>query len=574
MTDDPVLSAVVSSALSARGQYFSVFEAPRMQRPDADREIITLLNNMRRVQARYVLYGKDVDKTVPEQMKQLLKAHHRQIASLDEISSHFLESGVTRLLPTDGVTNTNAAQKLFDFSAGNKSTNRLAVVVQNTNEVDSVIAANYAIARNANFFMIDISPDYLAQVNSKLNKMADAKDRDVRKIDLNTLTDEFKALLPNEDFSKYNKVLFITEGFPLGIAIPDVPSAHLPKLRVGLTIAANLGEYTIALNRKHAFNGVFLRLPDKGITTKTEEDAMSDALLRTSGLVKHENMRDAKLGELTVEVFPYDILYIATHGGQIEANLNSYEYTMPDGTKHEVKMAVGIGPTATLHKIESVDGVQKDTNEWKKEQIDVWADYAEKVIRGGEKLNAFKTERVSLEMRTLQFEPASGDMGSGGTFNVLAGGYLPLVIVNACGSWNDLSGNFVFAGCSSYIGTILPVTNATAASYAVSFFDNLFCEELINAAHKAKHSLKDDYEKSLYVFTGTFESKFDFASGSDDPNGIEVLQRRIPQEIKKIEDRLKELESKESKKMLEAYKVQAMYLEHELSDFIDVVNSV
>jgi hypothetical protein len=215
----------------------------------------------------------------------------------------------------------------------------------------------------------------------------------------------------------------------------------------------------------------------------------------------------------------------------------------------------------------------KDSKDWKDEQINVWADYAEKVIRGGQKLTALKSEKKRLEMRTLQFEPTAAGMGSGGTFNVLAGGHLPLVIVNACGSWNDLSGSFIFAGCSSYIGTILPVTNGTAEKYAVSFFDDLFNSELITAAHKAKQSL-DDYEKSLYVFTGTFESKFDFASSNDGPNGIDVLKRRIPQEIKKIDERIKELKGKEKVRVIESYKVQALYLTNELSGFEEVLDKV
>jgi hypothetical protein len=388
------------------------------------------------------------------------------------------------------------------------------------------------------------------------------------------MIEEFNNLLSESDLTKYSKVLFVTEGIPLGIALSTVPTAHLPKLRVGLTIASNLGEYTTALTNKHAFNGTFLNLQDNGIKSDVEHKVMSDALLRTYGLVKLEDMKDAKLSELEVEVFPYDILYIATHGGQIEAELNTYEYTTSDGVEHEVVMSLGLGPTATMHKIESVDGILKDSENWKEDQIDVWKDYADNVIAKGQKLAPIKTERSLLQMRSLQFDPVSSGMGSGNTFRVLSGGYMPLVIVNACGSWNDLSGSFVFAGCSSYIGTTLPVTNDVAENYAKNFFENLFNDELINVAHKAKSGLSDDYHKSLYVFTGTFESKFDFKSSESDPSGIEVLKRRIPIEIDKIESRIKELEAEGNDKYIEAYKVESLYLTYELDRFQGALDKV
>jgi hypothetical protein len=418
--------------------------------------------------------------------------------------------------------------------------------------------------------MINIPAGYLDQVTEKFNAIGAISELAIRKIDLRTLIDEFKDLLP-ADMSSYSKVLFITEGFPLGISVPSVPTAHLPKLRVGLSIASNLGEYTIALDKKHAFNGVFLA--NKSIDITAEHTAMSKALARTYGLVKLENMKDAKLSELEVEVFPYDVLYIATHGSQIEAQRNTYEYTTSDGEAHEIVISLGLGPTSSLHKIESVDGVEKTSDQWSKPQIKVWSQYMDNVVQKGQQLTPIKSERTLLQMRSLQFDPNPSGMGSGNTFNMLAGGYLPLAMVNACGSWNDISGSFVFAGCSSYIGTVLPVSNKTAVLYAESFFDNLFNHELINAAHLAKKDLPDDYTKSLYAFTGTFESKFDFSSGVDDPNGIDVLKRRMPTQIQKIEERIKELKGKEKQKIIEAYEVQEMYLKHELTGFEDAVDT-
>jgi hypothetical protein len=77
----------------------------------------------------------------------------------------------------------------------------------------------------------------------------------------------------------------------------------------------------------------------------------------------------------------------------------------------------------------------------------------------------------------------------------------------------------------------------------------------------------------LYVFNGTFESKFDFASSKEDPNGIDVLQKRIPREIAKIKARISELKGKERKHIIEAYEVQALYLSNELEQFNKSVNA-
>jgi|GEM_PF-4836264 len=561
VTDDPIMAAVLSSAFSGPGQYVPVYESPRMKRPDADREITTMVNSMRRVGVGSIIYSR-VDAEIPEQVARFIDAPYAVVDDFDDLEDKDVSEQAKQRAAK--MTNENASLELYKHCVPADADNKLAVVIANTSEVDSVIAANYAIARNADFFTIKMPADLPAKIIEKLNNISASNvPVDIRKIDLNQIKEDLTQLLPNVDFSKYSKVLFISEGVPFGIALPTTVTAHLPKLKLGISIASNLGEYTISQHRKHAFNATMLI--NRELKTKNEEEALTAAMLRTQGLVKTEALKHAKLSELEVEVFPYDVLYIATHGGQVVALRETYEFKTGDDSTHEVVVDVGRGTTGEVHHIVSVDGVEKSSSDWTKVQGQVWVEYMDKVVRNQMPVTPVKKpETVMIQMRDLQFEPNQSGMGSGMAFNTLANGYSPLVIVNACGSWNEISGTFVFAGCAAFIGTLLPVPDSTAAKYGEVFCNNLFKDELINVAHKARTSLSDEYNQSLYIFTGTFESKFDSASSKSDPNGIDVLQRRIPKEIEKIKERIKEVKGTERENIIEAYEVHAYFLEHEL----------
>ncbi len=568
VTDDPVMAAVLSSAFSGPGQYVPVYESPRMKRPDPDREITTMVNSMRRVGVGSIIYSR-VDADIPGLVAQFIDAPYAVVNDFDDLEDKDVAEQAKQRAAK--MTNENAGLELYKHCVPANTDNELAVVIANTDEVDSVIAANYAIARNADFFTIRLPTDLPAKIVEKLNGISASNvPVGIRKIDLGQIKEELTQLLPNTDFSKYSKVLFISEGVPFGIALPGIATAHLPKLKLGISIASNLGEYIISQYRKHAFNATML--VNRELKTKTEEEALAAAMLRTRGLVKTEELKHAKLSELEVEVFPYDVLYIATHGGQVVASRETYEFKIDDGSMHEVVVDVGRGTTGEVHHIVSVDGVNKSSSDWTKAQGQVWVEYMDKVIRNRMPITPVKKpETVMIQMRDLQFEPNQSGMGSGMAFNTLASGHSPLVIVNACGSWNEISGTFVFAGCTAFIGTLLPVLDSTAAKYGEVFCNNLFKDELINVAHKARLSLSDEYNQSLYIFTGTFESKFDSASSGSDPNGIEVLQKRIPREIEKINKRIKELKGTERKNIIEAYEVHAYFLEQELKQLNDSI---
>lgn len=559
VTDDSIMAAVLSSAFAGQGQYVPVFEAPRMKRPDADREVVTLVNSMRRVGAKLIIYSK-VDDAVPGEIAKYIGIPHKIIDNLEGEAKWGKKLAAT-------MTQSNAASVLYKHCVPANAQNRLAVVVVNTDEVDSVIAANYAIARNADFFMISAPEELSETIVEKLNKISEPNvSAEVRKIDLKQIKEDLVALLPKDDFSKYSKVLFVSDGLPFGITMPNTATAHLPKLRLGITIASDLGEYVTATHKKHAFNGTILI--NRDLDTQKEEKAMAAALLRTQGLVKTEPLKHAKLSELEIEVFPYDVLYIATHGNQIVASRETYNFKAEDGLNHEVVVDVGRSTSGEVHHIVSIDGIEKSSQQWLKSHGQIWGEYMDKIVKKRTPIKPIKKpESVLLQMRGLQLEPHKNGMSPGPALNVLAGGNLPLVIANACGSWNALNVNFMFAGCSAFIGTLLPVKDSVAANYGEALFENLFKEELINVAHKARMSLPDEYTQSLYMFSGTFESKFDFASLPSDPNGIEVLQKRIPRDIKKIEARIKELKGKERQQIIDAYEAQAYYLEKELERF-------
>lgn len=97
----------------------------------------------------------------------------------------------------------------------------------------------------------------------------------------------------------------------------------------------------------------------------------------------------------------------------------------------------------------------------------------------------------------------------------------PVVFNNACASWHQLSGRFMFAGARAYVGTLFPVTGAEAAQVAECFVEHDKDVPLADAPWRAQNRTYDRSQtRRPYVVNGVY------------PQNLRVLRDDVPSYIR------------------------------------------
>ena len=531
ITDDARMAAAISSELNGRGVYLVVLEGPRLKRPDYENEIIRLANVVHRVQPTMIIYGKQ-----PRDASRLMNR------ILDTRFVHFDKFDDLRVLGID--VDEWRKIKLRDLPARVHRSDpdaRLAVVCEYSTGVVPIIAANYATAHGADLYIIDTPKDFEHEVVEDLNKIASipAANRDIRKIDIDVLADKLMGYLPEQlRSSGYEKIFIATKGVPYGLAMRDEVVIYSDTVNLGHHIAHNIFDYGLSRFQKQGVIGLFVA--NTGMSTERENELMAEALLRAKGFSKTVYGKDTRLTEWEIVTLPYDFLYIATHGNQIEGAENVYAFTDRKGVEHEVVTKEGAGAGGRVVFIESVDGHAKGSSDWTLADSRIWGGFCKKHIATKNMPQPVESKPAMLRMRQLVLGHEAGMM-SPVSFDRLASAQRPLVIGSACGSWTDLSQRFMYAGATAYIGTLWPITDRTAIKFAEAFFPKLFDMPLVDAFTEARRSLDDGLDQLTYALSGTFESKHDPGAGYSN-NAYEEVMERLQRNLEKTKQQIIENE--------------------------------
>jgi hypothetical protein len=123
--------------------------------------------------------------------------------------------------------------------------------------------------------------------------------------------------------------------------------------------------------------------------------------------------------------------------------------------------------------------------------------------------------------------------------NSVASNGTPIIINNACSSWQSLAERFSFAGCRCYVGTLFPVSTTEANDVMSGVFEKQWGKSLPHAIWSAQNATYGSSSRRPYIVTGVYCSKLrvtreevpehlrnQFISGL---NGSLELQRRADQ---------------------------------------------
>jgi hypothetical protein len=518
--DDPEMAAQLCVALSTKGTYLPVMDGPRLTRPDAEAEVIRRVNALVDAKTKKVVLA-----GCTERVCQSLSDHFpaSRLKRVKTVSDACLTPAGIRLkkgAPIKASRKSIGASLLLALRAKRQlefvddepelryvppSAAHL-VVCEDGNALTQVIAANYAYAIGAGLQLISSPAESLIKdINERFYGATDDKYESTTSI-LQGLALEMRAYLQDINLTGAQSITFITSGIPWGFAVQEMPTTHLfayPDL--GRSIVRGLAA---AID-----DGKPLRLIamiDPGQVESHEVAKAGRSLIERGPLIMAFRNQRANIRSVShlIDLVPYDLLFIATHCGDVKGSRDTHKFTDSTGAERTLvfDLALQVSPEARDGKFEvkayekfvSIDGVP-------------WDDKAERLRVAGTAVRDFCS--VPLGDRTpTSREPIDRIVGSAalGMFdgNLLAtptdagAGRFPFIFNNACVSWHELAGRFIFSGARGYIGSLISVADSEAQEVAMGVLDKYFGRPLAHALWSTQKEVSRDGVRRPYVMVG------------------------------------------------------------------------
>jgi hypothetical protein len=221
--------------------------------------------------------------------------------------------------------------------------------------------------------------------------------------------------------------------------------------------------------------------------------------------------------------FPYDIMHICAHGGEVDGYFVVQEFADRDGVSHKLEFyeVVGFSPVENdmvrVHRkliFRTFDGFP-----WMSQPLKKYPRYIfEDMLIATREDSKSKVLRVPFRSNiALSCHIQCADSIHQGDFLCLAGAGHPVVFNNTCSSSHEIATTIIHAGARSYIGTLWSIGNDTAKRSAKVFYESLVQDGNLLSAFFAmnKSILKKQYE-NVYIFWGLHLSTLRKASTKSD----------------------------------------------------------
>jgi hypothetical protein len=216
-------------------------------------------------------------------------------------------------------------------------------------------------------------------------------------------------------------------------------------------------------------------------------------------------------------LFPYDILIIATHCGDVKGYRWTYEYKDSEGINRVLVVDIAIGVARTddynmlrvtqfIHFV-SLDGVDwNDPDKEKKVYVGKaildFMDRTKDISNGLRPVRRDTVPRVvrsaALKMHDQNLIVVPRPLADEGT---------PVIINNACGSWHRLAKDFTFGNARAYVGTLFPVTGSEAQEVVIKLLDRHFGKSLPAALWSARREIYGDGLRRPYIVSGVYPQR-------------------------------------------------------------------
>lgn len=526
ISDDPELAAALSCALARRDTYLPVLDGPRLTRPDHASEVVRRVAALAQAGTRMTfLAGLSAESR--NAMTDKLPQNHAKVVGFDDVADLSLDPnrlerprlvwGRDRI--GLGLLTALYSGRLIEFEDRETPRDCVAsrsghLVICEANEpLSEVIAANYAYALNAGLHVFDETDEVEGRALLEAYFSIDAPGVNSAEERVR-LSAKMRELVGGVNLPPNGSLTFITRQLPIGVGFPELPGTHLftyPDLG-----RAIINGFAAEQPGKRGTNVAVLVNPQK--VAAPEIEAAAKLLPERKIFVRAYEGGGATVRAISdmVDLFPYDLLLFATHCGDASGYRWTYEYQDSEGIDRKlvVDVAIGVGQTddedllrvMQYNRFHSLDGID-------------WNDPVAKAdLYVGSAIRDW-TERV----RDKAFEPVRKEhldrvLGSA-VLAMADNNYLPMpralacegspiIFNNACVSWHELAGRFMFTGARAYMGTLYPVSDIEAEAVAVAMLGKHFGKMLPHALWAAQNGVYGaGSNRRPYVVSGVYPQR-------------------------------------------------------------------
>ncbi|NLR69229.1 CHAT domain-containing protein [Chitinophaga varians] len=392
------------------------------------------------------------------------------------------------------------------------------VVIENDQSAMAVLAVNYAVSVGADIIVVGPLEDkedrdilyYLADWKPRQHPDPTAYDKIEEKI-----TDRIGQF----DFSGYEYTTFFTAGLPYHLLISDQTCCTYVNLQHGpdhFTFTNIFYAEVPGTGAAVLFSPLELNAPQLPAAQR-EIDSVSKELTGYGYHLVPLLSKQATLYNFSryLQYYPYDLLHICTHGGEIAGKLIESEFIDSQGGYHiytyDRVLSFAITPFRRNgeHLLEvhhmvfprSYNGVAVGSAELEARQYsaDFFIESQNAVINGTTLKDTFIRD---VEEVTDSRSIMCNDYPFHAMIKRLAGSMKPVIFNNTCWSWGPVSHSFLEMGARGYIGTLWRIKDSPAAATAGAFYQHVKTMSVAKAIQKAASQHQPDDDLKIYVFYG------------------------------------------------------------------------
>jgi hypothetical protein len=381
------------------------------------------------------------------------------------------------------------------------------VIVENNETTSSIAAINYALSINSDIQIITPYCDSeIQKIKNLIEDWQEGNDSSFR-----DLSGMILSRVEEIDFSQYKFATFFTEGSPYSLILENkIPFSYVHLNRYpNLFIIDN-----IYFEKRNTIGSSIVFSPLEFGTDEETEFAIKvfeDNFYWVKKLIGKE--ASAHNIDLHVKEYPYDIIHICSHGGEVSGYSVTKEFYDQDGNKHTVEYddVISFHPekgeelitVETKHIWRKFDGFLWRSKELEEQNYPhyVFSDMLNVIIADGKPGKIYDGVPKSIVPHSCSIK--CSDFIYQAMFNMVACFHTsPIIFNNTCWSWSGIADSFLSGGVRGYIGTLWAINNNVAKSVAENFYQNLFDDTILNSLYKAIAKSKGTKSQNIYIYWG------------------------------------------------------------------------
>ena len=553
MGDDPFLLAELSALMARKCHYLPVIDGPRMGRPDAEAEVIRRNNAVVRAKATIIVMANLSQETSSTFSTRFPANMTLRVQVASEVTTKSLGGTVRSGTPSTwgrkhiAIGLLKALRKKVPITFTDEEVDERflkpeeghLVVCEEDNDLTQVIAANYAYALGAGLLLIkSVAKEEAVSICEAFYVAYDNRSQFINET-LNGLRGRLRTLLGDLPLDGVTGVTFISKEIPWGFAFHEIPTTHLfsyPDLGIAIING-------VAAEQDGSPKMRIAAVIDPATIPSTEVETVAISLATKGMFVRGYRGKSANVNDISrmLELFPYDLLLIATHCGDSGGWRETYEYQDSAGRKRRLILdtALGVSSVPGRDKLEvvffqrfvSLDGIDWEDKEGLK-NLPIGTAINDFYQLEREERRATSREKIDRVVSSAAMSMYDGNLIV--LPKTVADNLSPVILNNACTSWHRLAGTLMFGNARAYIGTVFPVVGAEAEEIAHKITDKHFGKPLAVALWRAQNDVYGDDVRRPYVMVGVHYQRL--SSTYEDARGY--LRKRLSKSLNYWQGRL------------------------------------